>query len=177
MTDQLSAEYLIVSASLRSMSRSRVMANYLADCYRREAISPTVINLRDVPLPFCDGETAYGHPDVPTLAKMILAARVIMVATPIYNFDVSAALKNLIELTGRSWEDKIVGFLCSAGGSLSYMSVMSLASSLMLDFRCLIIPRFVFATGEDFTDGQLTSFQVLERVKELAAASIRIRDV
>ena len=96
---QSSPEYLIVSASLRSVSRSRVMANYLADCYRREAISPTVLNLRDVSLPFCDGETAYGHPDVPTLAKMILAARVVIVATPVYNFDVSAALKNLIELT------------------------------------------------------------------------------
>jgi NAD(P)H-dependent FMN reductase len=173
---QTSVEYLIISASLRLMSRSRVMANYLADCYRREAISPRVINLRDVPLPLCDGESAYGHPDLPNLAKVISEARVIVVATPIYNFDVSAALKNLVELTGRSWENKIVGFLCAAGGSLSYMSVMSLASSLMLDFRCLIIPRFVFATGQDFKDGELTSFQVLDRIHQFAAASIRIRN-
>jgi NAD(P)H-dependent FMN reductase len=173
---QLSAEYLIVSASLHSTSRSRVMANYLAECYRKETISPRIISLRDVSLPLCDGEAAYGHPEVPNLAKLISQARVIVVATPIYNFDVSAALKNLVELTGRSWDNKIVGFLCAAGGSLSYMSVMSLASSLMLDFRCVIIPRFVFATGQDFKDGELTSFQVLDRIRQFAAASIRIRN-
>ena len=56
----------------------------------------------------------------------------------------------MIELTGSAWEDKIVGFLCAAGGMGSYMSVMAYANSLMLDFRCVIIPRFVFATGEGF---------------------------
>ena len=94
----------------------------------------------------------------------------------IYNFDASSALKNLIELTGESWDDKIVGFLCAAGGSLSYMSVMSLANSLMLDFRCLIIPRFVFATGSDFEDLQLSSAELRERIQRLATASTKIRN-
>ncbi|MBV8176064.1 MAG: NAD(P)H-dependent oxidoreductase [Verrucomicrobia bacterium] len=171
-----SAEYLIVSASLRPNSRSRVMAHYLADCYRDQGIATQMIDLRDTALPFCDGEAAYDHQEVKTLAKSISAARVIVVATPIYNFDASAALKNLVELTGDSWENKVVGFLCAAGGSPSYMSVMSLANSLMLDFRCLIIPRFVFATGEDFVDWQLSSAEVQERIRELAAASTRIRN-
>ena len=170
-------EYLIVSASLRSNSRSRVMAHYLADCYRTKGVSSRVIDLRECPLPFCDGEDAYNHPAVLSLSKTISEARVIILATPIYNFDASAAVKNLIELTGESWDDKIVGFLCAAGGSLSYMSVMGLANSLMLDFRCLIIPRFVFATGGDFEDLQLSSADLRERIQRLAAASIKIRSV
>ncbi len=56
----------------------------------------------------------------------------------------------MIELAGSAWEDKIVGFLCAAGGMSSYMSVMAYANSLMLDFRCVIIPRFVYATGDIF---------------------------
>jgi NAD(P)H-dependent FMN reductase len=171
-----SAEYLIVSASLRSKSRSRVMAHHLADCYRINGLPPLVIDLRECALPFCDGEFAYSHPDVLSLSKKISDARVIMLATPIYNFDASSALKNLIELTGDSWDDKIVGFLCAAGGSLSYMSVMSLANSLMLDFRCLIIPRFVYATGDDFEDWRLSSAVVRERIRQLAEASTRIRN-
>jgi NAD(P)H-dependent FMN reductase len=135
-----------------------------------------VIDLRECPLPFCDGEAAYGHPGVLNLSKAISDARVIVLATPIYNFDASSALKNLIELTGESWDDKVVGFLCAAGGSLSYMAVMSLANSLMLDFRCLIIPRFVFATGDDFQDWQLSSPELRERIQKLAAASTRIRN-
>src|SRR6202048_3899246 len=171
-----SAESLIVSASLRSNSRSRVMAHYLADCYRTVGVASRVIDLRDCPLPFCDGEAAYYHPAVLSLSKTISEARVIILATPIYNFDASSALKNLIERTGESWDDKVVGFLCAAGGSMSYMSVMSLANSLMLDFRCLVIPRVVYATNQDFTDGRLSSSEVRERVRDLAVASIRIRN-
>jgi FMN reductase len=100
----------------------------------------------------------------------------VIIATPIYNFDASAALKNLIELTGDSWENKVVGFLCAAGGSASYMSIMSFANSLMLDFRCLIIPRIVYATSQDFTDGRFSSEVVRERIRELAVASTRIRN-
>ena len=149
------------------------MAYFLADCYRLEGIAAQLIDLRSVPLPFCDGEEAYDHQSVIALAKAISEARVIIVATPIYNFDASAALKNLIELTGTSWEDKVVGFLCAAGGSMSYMSVISFANSLMLDFRCLIIPRIVYATSEDFSDGQLSSSVVRDRIRELARARSR----
>jgi NAD(P)H-dependent FMN reductase len=169
-------EYLIISGSLRSESRSRVMAHFLTDCYRSEGIASHLIDLRGLHLPFCDGEAAYDHPSVLSLSSTISEARVVIIATPIYNFDASAALKNLIELTGDSWDNKVVGFLCAAGGSASYMSVMSLANSLMLDFRCLIIPRIVYATSPDFTDGRLSSPVVQERVRELAVASTRIRN-
>ena len=101
-----------------------------------------------------------------------------LVAAPIYNFDVSAAIKNLVEQTGRAWTDKVVGFLCSAGGRASYMSVMAMANSLMLDFRCVIVPRFVYATGDDFSDqgteALVISSDVTERVDELAAEVVRL---
>jgi FMN reductase len=72
-----------------------------------------------------------------------------LIATPVYNYNINAALKNLIELTGSAWTDKVVGFICSAGGKNSYMSVMSLANSLMLDFRSIIIPRFVYSDDDN----------------------------
>jgi NAD(P)H-dependent FMN reductase len=176
LTMASSTEYLIVSGSLRTESRSRMMAHFLTDSYRAEGIAPQLIDLRGLNLPFCDGEAAYEHPSVLSLSSTISEARVVIIATPIYNFDASAALKNLIELTGDSWENKVVGFLCAAGGSASYMSIMSLANSLMLDFRCLIIPRIVYATSQDFMDGRLSSPVVRERVRELAVASTRIRN-
>jgi FMN reductase len=97
-----------------------------------------------------------------------------LLAVPIYNFDCGAAAKNLIELTGRSWEDKTVGFLCAAGGRSSYMSIMSVANSLMLDFRCLIIPRFVYADGSAFEGGAITDPEIRLRVEQLVESAVRL---
>jgi FMN reductase len=91
----------------------------------------------------------------------------------LYNYDVAATTKNMIELTGSAWEDKIVGFLCAAGGMGSYMSVMAYANSLMLDFRCVIIPRFVFATSEGFDGDKIIDKKVVRRIETLADELVR----
>jgi hypothetical protein len=51
---------------------------------------------------------------------------------------------------------------------------MGLANSLMLDFRCMIIPRFVYAIGRDFTDHELVSTEVKDRIRELVLISTKI---
>jgi len=171
-----SPEYLIISASLRSASLSRVMAESLREAYTKLGVGHQLIDLREYVLPLCDGECAYEHAHVTTLSALVKAARVIVLATPIYNYDANAAAKNLIELTGSSWENKTVGFLCAAGGHSSYMSIMSLANSLMLDFRCLIIPRFVYAKGEDFNAKKEPTADLSNRIQALAEASLKIRN-
>jgi FMN reductase len=169
-------EYLVISSSLRKNSYSRIMGEALRDAWAGMGAEAQLVDLREYELPFCDAETAYGHKHVPVLASLIAAARVVTVATPIYNYGANSVVKNLVELTGRSWENKVVGFLCAAGGATSYMSIMGLANSLMLDFRCLIIPRFVYAVSSDFTDGKVSSEKVAERIEGLAKASIGIRN-
>jgi hypothetical protein len=55
----------------------------------------------------------------------------------------------------------------------SYMSVMAYANSLMLDFRCVIIPRFVYATGDDFDDEGIAEAKIVQRVEQVAAELLR----
>jgi FMN reductase len=173
---EAAAEYLIISASLRTASLSRIMAEALREAYLKLGAGTVLVDLREFVLPLCDGEAAYDHPHVTTLSAMIEAARVIIVATPIYNYDANAAAKNLIELTGSAWENKVVGFLCAAGGGSSYMSIMGLANSLMLDFRCVVIPRFVYAKGDDFTTKKQPTADLATRIAQLAEASLKIRN-
>ena len=170
------AEYLVIAASLRRASRSRVMAAELVEAYRELGATANLVDLREHPLPICDGEKAYEDSNVAKLSAHIKTARVIVLAVPIYNFDANAAAKNLVELTGSAWEEKIVGFLCAAGGDASYMSVMSLANSLMLDFRSVILPRFVYATGEHFAGDKVSNSEIKERIRQLAESSIRLRN-
>jgi NAD(P)H-dependent FMN reductase len=172
---ETAAEYLVIAGSLRTVSRSRVLAKALLSFYTRRQASARLLDLKEVTLPFCDAGDAYDDPAVAQCTELIAAARVVIIAAPIYNFDANAAIKNLVELTGDAWESKIVGFLCAAGGQSSYMSIMALANSLMLDFRCLIIPRFVYATGEDFDDDLTISDRVGKRLEQLGEASLRIQ--
>jgi FMN reductase len=172
----VAAEYLVFATSLRPGSHSRLMAEQLARDYERIGAAAELVCLRESPLPMCDGEAAYDDPRVAVFAEKIQAARVTVIATPIYNYDANAAAKNLVELTGSSWEDKIVGFLCAAGGPLSYMSVMGLANSLMLDFRSVILPRFVYATSGDFAGGGIANADITRRIQQFAEASTRLRN-
>ena len=165
---------LIVSASLNPDSNSRVLAHETARVLAADGVAAEVLDLRDHPLPLCDGGDAYAHPEVARVQARLAAADAVIIATLIYNFDGNAALKNLIELTGKAWENKTVGFLCAAAGKASFMAIMAFASSLMLDFRCLIVPRFVYATGGDFAGGKLVNEEQSRRVAQLARETARL---
>jgi len=164
--------YLVIAASLNPQSRSRILARAARDAFQKQGEEAILFDLAKHPLPLCDGDAAYNDPNVREISRMVRAAEGILLATPIYNFDANAAAKNLVELTGNAWKDKVVGFLCAAGGKSSYMSVMGLANSLMLDFRCLILPRFVYATGDAFTDEAIADADVRDRLAELVTALI-----
>lgn len=167
---------VIVSASLNSDSNSRLLAREALRILEQEGHPVSLIDLREHPLPMCDGGVSADHPNVARIGELLRPARVILVATPVYNYYANAAVKNLIELTGDVWAEKVIGFLCAAGGLSSYMSVLSLANSLMLDFRSLIVPRFVYATGESFMGDRIVDPDVSRRVAELARTAARLGD-
>ena len=166
--------YLVITSSLNPKSRSRLLALIAFNELKNMGVSVEWLDLADHPIPLCDGDEAYNNSNVTERRAKIQNAKVVLFAVHIYNYDVNAAAKNLIELTGDAWSNKIVGFLCAAGGKQSYMSVMNLANSLMLDFRCLIIPRFVYSVSEDFEMDDISDPKVNARVNELAKEIDRI---
>lgn len=152
------------------------MGRIAFDRLQEAKVDCTWLDLAEMDLPLCDANACYAHPSARKLVAAVEAADGVMVAAPVYNYDVSASAKNMIELTGSAWEDKIVGFLCAAGGMSSYMSVMAYANSLMLDFRSVIIPRFVYATGDVFADDQLSNPEIVERIEQVAMELIRFTE-
>ena len=149
------------------------MGRIAFDHLQKSKADCTWLDLAEMDLPLCDANACYAHPSARKLCTSVEMADGVIVAAPVYNYDVSASAKNMIELTGRAWEDKIVGFLCAAGGMSSYMSVMAYANSLMLDFRTVIIPRFVYATGNSFEDDKLVDKKVEERIHQVADELMR----
>ncbi|MEO7168620.1 MAG: NAD(P)H-dependent oxidoreductase [Spartobacteria bacterium] len=167
-------KYLVVSTSGNPSSNSRKMGRLAFEILQKKKVDCEWMDLATMELPLCDANACYANPSARKLKAAVEAADGVIVAAPVYNFDVSASAKNMIELTGSAWDDKVVGFLCAAGGMSSYMSVMAYANSLMLDFRCLIIPRFVYATGDLFDGDRLTDQKIAQRVEEVAAELVRV---
>ncbi|MGH8094208.1 MAG: NADPH-dependent FMN reductase [Chthoniobacterales bacterium] len=167
------SKYLVISTSGNPSSRSRKMGRVAFDYLRKTKADCAWIDLATMDLPLCDADACYAHPAARKLDAAVETADGVIVAAPVYNYDVSASAKNMIELTGSSWEDKVVGFLCAAGGMSSYMSVMAYANSLMLDFRCVIIPRFAYATSDVFDDDTVTDEKIVARIEEVARELVR----
>jgi len=166
-------KHLVISTSGNPDSNSRRMGRIAFAHLQERKIDCDWIDIREMDLPLCDADKCYGMPGSKKLHAAIETAVGILIAAPVYNYDVAAATKNMIELTGSAWQDKIVGFLCAAGGMGSYMSVMAYANSLMLDFRCVIIPRFVFATGDSFDGDNLIDKKIVRRIETVADELVR----
>lgn len=164
--------FLVISTSLNPQSRSRIMAKHCLSCFSelnsQDENAAQLFDLNDHELPICDGDKAYGAKSVIELTSAIQSATGIVIASPIYNYDLSASAKNMIELTGKAWAEKVVGFVCAAGGQSSYMAPMQMAGSLMLDFRCLVLPQFVYATGDNFQGDEISDADISGRISDLA---------
>ncbi|MEM9826024.1 MAG: NAD(P)H-dependent oxidoreductase [Planctomycetota bacterium] len=168
--------HLIISSSLHPTSRSRILAKASLQHLQSLGRETELFDLAQTQLPACDGASAYGDAGVVRLGEMIRGADAIFIASPVYNYDVNAAIKNAVELTGKAWTGKVVALMLAAGGAGSYMSAMGLANSLMLDFRCLIVPRFIYATGEAFEGDELADENIQQRVAQLVQETLRVSD-
>ena len=160
---------LILSCSLSRKSRSAILAGALSEQIAALGDEVELLDLREMQVPFCDAEASFGHPDAVRLRQAVEQASAVVLATPIYNFEVGGATRNVVAMVGQSFTGKVVGFACAAGGQGSYMAIMGLANSLMLDFRCVVVPRFVYVTNKEFDGAELRDDQVRERIVELAA--------
>jgi NAD(P)H-dependent FMN reductase len=164
---------IVLSTSLNPGSKSRVMAWDAMEQVKAFGAEADFLDLQEFPLPLAGSLRSWEDANAKVATERIGKADAILMAVPIYTYAASAACKNLIELTGESWEGKAVGFLCAAGGMGSYMAVMGLANALMLDLRCLIVPRFVYAT-KDSWQGMQCDDKIKARIQELCREIIRI---
>jgi FMN reductase len=169
-------KYLVVSTSGNPDSNSRRMGQVAFTHLQKRKLDCSWLDIKDLELPLCDADKCYGIAGAKKLNQAIESADGILIAAPVYNYDVAAAAKNMIELTGSSWEEKIVGFLCAAGGTSSYMAVMAYANSLMLDFRTVIIPRFVYATGDSFDGDTIADKKLITRIEQVTDELVRFTE-
>ncbi|MDK2986469.1 MAG: hypothetical protein PWQ96_2113 [Clostridia bacterium] len=89
---------------------------------------------------------------------------------------ISCAVKNLYDLTGSAWEGKLVGLMAVGGGRASYMAPMNFLNGLMLNARCLVIPRYVYALEKEIDQETLKSEEVKQRIEQLVKTTIEMAE-
>lgn len=164
---------IVLSSSLNPGSKSRVMAWEAMEQLKAFGAEADFVDIQDFPLPLSGAGRSWDDPNAKALTERIGRADAVVLALSIYSYDVTAAAKNLVELSAESWGGKAVGFICAAGGMGSYTAVMSLANSLMLNHRCLILPRFVYATKEAWV-GMNFDEKTKARISELCRELVRL---
>lgn len=158
----------IIATSLNADSKSQQLAQKFKGILEASGVSVDLFDLREMNIPFSGTAEGWSSPpDVVALQKAVEASSHIIFAVPIYCYDVNSAAKNIIELIGRSFTKKIVGFICSAGGGGSYMSVMGFANHLMLDFRSVIVPRFLYVPSSEWNEDGSLNPEIEQRLTQL----------
>lgn len=155
--------HLILSCSPRPDSHSRRLAHLSEERLRAAGQDAVIFDLRDRPLPAFDNASVFEDPAVQALHRAISDAAGVVICSPVYNWALASGLKTAIEATGAigpqglgaAWVDKLVSFVCAAGVHHSYMAFSATATSLMLDFNCIINPHAVFVTEAEWQGGDL----------------------
>lgn len=153
--------FVIISSSLDENSRSVKLAEECRAYLESRGQDAKVISLKEHTLPPFDNDTVFKSDEYQYLHRETQGADSLIFATPIYNWGCCAELKKYIEAVGSTPEDgslrgafydKVLTFVCAAGGSGSYMAYGSLAMSMMMDFKCVINPYQLYVHNRHWDD-------------------------
>ncbi len=168
----------VVSSSLSPDSHSRVLATMCRTALQDKGIYVDFIDLRQLDPPNFDDDEIYSSAAYQSFHGIIAASDAIILASPVYNWTCCAELKKFVEYIGSTppdgsrkgaFYDKVVMFVNAGGLPHSYMAFASLATSLMLDFKCIISPYNVYAhNGNWVAGGELDAATTARLNKSLA---------
>ena len=158
----------VVDAGVTPSSLTSVLCRSMEEALNRQGARPLVLEAQAGRI------LPYGEGNSDGAAKMrdqLASADGVILCFPVYNFNMNATLKAVIEHCGPAMAGKVVGLMATAGGRFGYMSVLSVVQSLMFDLRAWIVPRQVYALSADFDGESISSDEVRQRVEQLAAVT------
>lgn len=158
----------VVDAGVAPSSLTTVLCRSMEEALRRQGARALMLEAQGGRiLPFGEGSSDGAE----RMRDRLADAHGVVLCFPVYNFNMNATLKAVIEHCGPAMAGKVVGLMATAGGRFGYMSVLSVVQSLMFDLRAWIVPRQVYALTEDFDGASIASHEVRERVEQLAAVT------
>lgn len=138
---------LAFSGSARRESLNRKLLAAVVARARSEGGDVTVVDLRELALPMYDGdlEDAEGMPPgAQRFVELITRHHALLIATPEYNSQMPALLKNAIDWATRADENplkgKVAAVISASPGNFGAIRSMTLARALLIHLGCHVIP-------------------------------------
>ncbi|HEY9761994.1 MAG TPA: NADPH-dependent FMN reductase [Trichocoleus sp.] len=166
-----------ISGSLREGSYSYLALQDVAQRLRELGAEVEILDLRQMKLPFCNGENAYpDYPDVEVLRSQVQSADGLILATPEYHGSASGVLKNALDLMSFDHlSDKVTGLISVLGGQ-SNSNALNDLRIIMRWVHAWVIPEQV-AIGQAWNafdeNGQIKDKKLAERLEQFAKSLLR----
>jgi len=165
-----------IGGSLRSGSSTYLALQQAVDRLTALGAEVTLLDLRTMNLPFCDGGDDYsGYPDVKRLQDVVKEADAIVLVSPEYQGSVSGVLKNALDLMSfEEMADKVTGIISVLGGQANSNALNDLRV-IMRWVNAWVIPEQIGiaqawkAFGDD---GKLLDEKLAERFDRFAQSLV-----
>jgi NAD(P)H-dependent FMN reductase len=143
---------LAFAGSLREASFNRKVVAVAAEGARAAGAEVTVVDFRDMPMPIYDGdlEAKEGLPDAARAFKrMLIEHHGVLVATPEYNSQFPALLKNALDWASRregdekplvAFNGKVAGVMSASPGALAGLRGQSLLRAQLAYLGMVVVP-------------------------------------
>ena len=152
---------LILSSSLSKDSRSFLLCKEVSKNLLTRGVDCTTIDARDIDiLPMHSGLNT----KMKILSEKIKEADNIIIGMGVHCYSINDSLKILLDTCFADATGKFYAILCAAGGERSYLSTMHLTQICMNEWRMIQLPRVIYATSKDFTENEISSTEILERI-------------
>jgi FMN reductase len=137
-----------------------------------------LVNLADVRIAFADGRApdAYGD-DTAAVVNRIVAADIVVLASPVYRASFTGALKNLLDhLPVEALMAKPCGIVAMGATAHHYLGVEWHLRDVLTWFGAIVPPTGVYLSSADFVDGNLVDSAKAD-LASLADALIKLQTI
>lgn len=165
-----------IGGSLRAGSYSQIALEIAARRVEVLGAEVEVLDLRQMNLPFCNGEDEYpDYPDVEKLRNAVKAVDALILSTPEYHGSLSGVLKNALDLMNfEQLDNKVTGLISVLGGQPNSNALNDLRV-IMRWVHAWVIPEQI-AVGQAWKafspDGKILDEKLSQRFDSFAQSLV-----
>jgi len=152
---------LIISSSLNPDSKGFKICKMVLEKMEESGMDVELLDVRDYEL----GHTFRTTPDMQKIAEKIAAADNFVIGMAVYCYTINDSLKSVLDNCFENVTGKKYGIVCASGGDKSYLATQTLTQICANEWRMVQLPRVIFSSGSDWSEGELVNKDVHERIE------------